>query len=97
MFRAMRRPKASGLPTALSKGCTTTESAPATPAAKPATVVRSMFTQGSRRLVIAADVTALWTWALSEGAAPLAPATRSQQRRAARNLAMVRNWSAVAE
>ena len=50
--------KASGLPMAASNGSTVTASAPPTPAAKQATVVRSMFTQGSRRVSIAGDVTA---------------------------------------
>jgi hypothetical protein len=52
VLRAIRREKASGRPSAASKGCTVTTSAPPTPAAKQATVVRSMLTQGSRLVVI---------------------------------------------
>ncbi len=44
VLRAIRRPSVSGLPSGASKGSTVTESAPPTPAAKAATVVRSMFT-----------------------------------------------------
>ncbi len=43
-LRAIRRPKASGWPSGLSNGSTVTASAPPTPAANAATVVRSMFT-----------------------------------------------------
>ena len=58
-----------------------------------------MFTQGSRRVIITGEVTACWRWADSRGeplAAPHASATRAHSRRAARSLAMVGNWSAVA-
>ncbi len=47
MLRATRRPSASGRPSGLSKGSTVTASAPPAPAAKAATVVRSMFTEAS--------------------------------------------------
>ena len=47
MFLAIRRPNASGTPSLLSNGSTVTASAPPTPAAKAATVVRSRFTHGS--------------------------------------------------
>ena len=47
VLRAIRRPNASGRPSGLSNGSTVTASAPPTPAAKAATVVRSMFTHGS--------------------------------------------------
>ena len=57
VFRAIRRPNASGTPSAVSNGSTVTESAPPTPAAKAATVVRSMFTQGSYLLIIGRLVT----------------------------------------
>ena len=49
MLRAIRRANASGRPSASSNGSTVTASAPPTPAASLATVVRSMFTHGSRR------------------------------------------------
>ena len=58
VFRAMRRANASGSPTAASNGSTVTASAPPTPADSPATVVRSMFTHGSRRVIITDEVTA---------------------------------------
>ena len=44
VLRATRRPRVSGRPSGLSNGSTVTASAPPTPAAKEATVVRSMFT-----------------------------------------------------
>ena len=44
VLRATRRPSASGMPMAESNGSTVTASAPPTPAANAATVVRSMFT-----------------------------------------------------
>ena len=47
VLRAMRRPKVSGRPSGLSNGTTVTASAPATPAAKAATVVRRRLTHGS--------------------------------------------------
>jgi len=60
VLRAIRRAKSSGSPIAASKGSTVIASAPPTAAAKHAIVVRSMFTHGSRRVIIAADVTACW-------------------------------------
>lgn len=95
VLRAIRRANASGSPSTSSKGSTVTLSAPPTPAARVATVVRSMFTQGSRRVIITDEVTACWRCAPASGA-PQASATRAQSRRAARSLAIVRNWSAVA-
>jgi hypothetical protein len=69
-------------------------SAPPTPAPKQASVVRSMFTQGSRRVIIALDVTACWRWPV---AGWLRTAPPPEPRAAGRtDLAMVRNWSAVA-
>ena len=47
MFLAIRRPSASGTPSRVSNGSTVTASAPPTPAANAATVVRSRFTHGS--------------------------------------------------
>ena len=44
VLRAIRRPSVVGRPSGLSKGSTVTASAPPTPAANAATVVRSMFT-----------------------------------------------------
>ena len=94
VLRAIRRPNASGTPSGLSKGSTVTASAPPTPAAKAATVVRSMFTQGSYSLIIGRLVTACWRWPRS--VASLSSRTRAQSRRAARSLAMVGNCSSVA-
>ena len=59
-LRAIRRPKASGRPSGRSNGCTVTASAPPTVAENAATVVRSMFTQGSYLLIIGRLVTACW-------------------------------------
>ncbi len=67
----------------------------ADPGGEQATVVRSMFTHGSRRVIITDEVTACWRCAPAAGA-PQTSATRAHSRRAARSLAMVRNWSAVA-
>lgn len=53
-----------------------------------------MFTHGSRRVIIAADVTA-WTRADVPSEAPLTSATRAQRRRMARSLAIEENWSAL--
>ena len=58
VLRAIRRARSSGSPSAASNGSTVIASAPPTAAAKQATVVRSMFTHGSRRVIIAAEVTA---------------------------------------
>lgn len=95
VLRAIRRANASGRPSASSNGSTVTLSAPPTPAASVATVVRSMFTHGSRRVIITVEVTACWRWAPASRA-PQTSATRAHSRRAARSLAIVRNWSAVA-
>ncbi|SLJ82849.1 Uncharacterised protein [Mycobacteroides abscessus subsp. abscessus] len=54
-----------------------------------------MFTHGSRLLIIAAEVTACWG-APPKSGAPQTCATRAQTVRAARNFAMVANWSSVA-
>ena len=60
-----------------------------TPAAKAATQVRSMFTQGSYLVIIGRDVTACSTiWRLS-WAAPLSSSIRAHSRRTARSLAIV--------
>ncbi len=93
MLRAIRRPKASGRPSGLSNGSTVTASAPPTPAAKAATVVRSMFTQGSRLLIIGRLVTA-WS-RIGTGSLSLSSWIRAQSRRAARSLAMLGNCSSV--
>lgn len=58
VLRAMRRANASGSPSVWSKGSTVTESAPPVPAASVAMVARSMFTHGSRRVIITGEVTA---------------------------------------
>ena len=75
-------------------GRTVTASAPAIPAAKQATVERSAFTHGSYAVIIAAAVTA-WIGEVASGA-PDASATRAHSSRAARMVAIVANWSAVA-
>jgi len=63
-LRVARDPPAHrvGMPMAASNGRTVTASAPATPAANAATVVRSMFTYGSRRVIIGHEVTACCSW-----------------------------------
>ena len=95
MLRAIRRPKASGTPRRMSKGSTVIASAPPTPAANPATVVRSRFTEGSWRVVIGSDVTA-WTAAGAAGSvAPDSRPIRVQSTRAARSFAMEVNCSSV--
>ena len=63
VLRAMRRAKLGAVPgsppvMAASNGCTSTVSAPPTPAANAASVVRSMFTHGSRWAIMGAEVTA---------------------------------------
>ena len=88
VLRAIRRPKASGRPSGLSNGSTVTASAPPTPAAKAATVVRSMFTHGSRLLIIGRLVTA-WS-RIGTGSLSLSSCTRAHSRRAARSLAIDR-------
>jgi hypothetical protein len=55
-----------------------------------------MFTHGSRSVIITIEVTACCRWAAPAGPMPQACATRDHRRRAARSLAMVRNWSAPA-
>ncbi len=93
VLRAIRRENGSDAPMAASNGGTVTASAPPTPAAKPATVPRSRFTYGSRRVSMVGDPTACWNCG---AAAPQASVTRDQSRRAARSLAIVGNCSAVA-
>ncbi len=88
VLRAMRRAKSSGSPKACVNGRTVKLSAPATEAAKVATVPRNMFTQGSRRACILADVTADSRIDRAMSASPQASATRPQSRRKARNLAI---------
>ena len=58
VLRAIRRENGVDDPSAASNGATVTASAPPTPAAKPATVPRSRFTYGSRRVYIVGDATA---------------------------------------
>ena len=94
VLRAIRRGERVGEADRRVEGCTVTASAPPTPAPKQASVVRSMFTHGSRRVIIADEVTACC--ACGACAAPETSRTRAHSRRAARNLAIVRNWSAVA-
>ena len=96
VLRAIRRANASGAPSAASNGSTVTASAPPTPAANAATVVRSMFTQGSYLLIIGRLVTACCRWPAASGVPSLSSATRLQSRRAARSLAIVGNCSSVA-
>ena len=79
---------------AASNGLTVIASAPPAAAAKQATVVRIMFTHGSRRVIMAPAVTACWRWAA--GAMPHASVTCAHSRRTARSLAMVKNWSTPA-
>ena len=100
VLRAMRRAKLRAVPgkppgTAASKGCTKTVSAPPTPAANAATVVRNMFTQGSRWAIIASEVMACTVAAPASGC-PSTSATRAQSCRAARSFAIVMNWSSSA-
>ena len=79
-----------------SKGRTVTEVAPPTPAPNAASVVRSMFTHGSRRDIMAAEVTACCGAPPASGASS-SSATRAHMRRPARNLAIEANWSSVAD
>ncbi len=63
VLRAIRRAKPALIPgnplgIATSNGSTATVSAPPTPAPNAASVVRSMFTQGSRWVIIGSEVTA---------------------------------------
>ena len=96
VLRAKRRANPSGSPIASSKGNTVIESAPPTPAAKQATVARKMFTQGSRWVSIARDVTACCRIAEALPDPPHTSATLAHRRRAARIFAIVENWSLVA-
>ena len=57
-MRATRRAKRSGNPSAAVNGSTSTASAPPTPAENVAMVVRSMFTQGSRLVIMRQAVSA---------------------------------------
>ena len=96
----MRRAKPAAVPgnppgIAASNGCTSTVSAPPTPAPNAATVVRSMFTHGSRCAIIGIDVTACTRAAPASGS-PTTSATLAQSRRITRNLATVMNWSSSA-
>ncbi len=100
VLRAMRRAKLAEVPgkppgMATSNGCTSTVSAPPTPAENAASVVRSMFTHGSRWAIIGSDVTACTRAAPASGS-PTTSATRAHSWRAARNFAIVMNWSSSA-
>ena len=97
VLRAIRRPNASGRPERARRTArTVTASAPPTPAAKAATVPRSMFTHGSYLLIIGAAGDGVLALAGARRAAPDASSTRAQSRRAARSLAIVGNCSSVA-
>ncbi len=96
VLRAMRRAKASGLPSAQLNGSTVMASAPPKAAPAQAMVVRRMFTHGSRLAIIRSEVEAV-SWMDSAALpAPQASATLATRRRAARSLATVRNRSASA-
>ncbi len=97
VLRAIRRANASGSPSRASNGSTVTASAPPTPAAKAATQVRSMFTHGSYLVIIGREVTACSVMVRWSGEAPLSSSIRAHSRRTARSLAMVTNWSSLAE
>ena len=72
-------------------------SAPPTPAAKQASVARRMLFHGSRRVSIVQELTACCHWPpASAGDPALLGDPWPRCRRAARSLAMVANWSAVA-
>ena len=58
VLRAIRRANRSGRPSAAVNGNTEIASAPPTPAANTATVARSMFTDGSRRVIMRHAVSA---------------------------------------
>ena len=75
------------------QGQTVTASAPPTPAANAATVPRSTFVYGSRRVNVVSATTACWRWGTS--VVPHASSTRAHSRRAARSSAIVGNCSAV--
>lgn len=81
VLRAIRRAKPAAVPgkppgIATSNGCTSTVSAPPTPAPKAASVQRSMFTHGSRWVIIGSDVSACTTAAPPPGS-PTTSATRA--------------------
>src|SRR5580693_3525782 len=81
VLRAIRRAKLLAVPgkppgMATSNGNTSTVSAPPTPAPKAASVVRSMFTQGSRWVIIGSDVSACTTAPPPSGS-PTTSATRA--------------------
>ena len=88
-FRATRRAKRSGRPSAEVNGSTFTASAPPMPAENAAMVVRSMFTHGSRRVIMRQAVSAEMNAGF--GLRPQACSMRAHSARSARNLAMVRN------
>lgn len=54
-----------------------------------------MFTQGSRCVIIGSEVSA-WMTAAPASGSPTTSATRAHRLRAARNLAIVMNWSSSA-
>jgi hypothetical protein len=90
-LRANARALRSDGPRAASKGRTETLSAPPTPAAKAATVVRSRLVCGSERVIMRRLVSA---WMRSgKGDAPQISRSRAQSIRMARSLAIERNWS----
>ena len=95
-LRATRRASLSGCPIAASKGATVIASAPPTPAEKQASVARRMLFHGSRRVSIDQELTACCRCPAASDVTPHCWATRAQTRRAARSLAIVANWSAVA-
>ena len=96
VLRAIRRANASGIPRRESNGSTVTASAPPTPAAKAATQVRSMFTQGSCLVIIGREVTACRLMLRWSSDAPLSSSIRAHMRRTARSLAIVTNCSSLA-
>ena len=67
---------------------------PPMPAESAAMVVRSMFTHGSRLVIIRHAVSA--EMKAGFGVSPQACSTRAQRSRSARSFATVRNWSASA-
>ena len=101
VLRAMRRAKLAAVPgnppgIAASNGCTSTVSAPPTPAPNAATVVRSMFTHGSRCAIIGIDVTACTRAAPASGSPTTSATLCPQPAQHARILAIVMNWSSSA-
>ena len=85
VLRACRRAKSVGRPRGSVKGASTTASAPPTPAANPAAVSRSRFTQGSSRESIRADDRASMRAVAST---PQAWVSLPHRRRRARSLAI---------